>query len=146
MKALLLCASHNDLHLIKALKKLGYYIIATGSVKGLPGERLVDEYIQADYSDKERILQIAKTENVDAIVQCCNDYAVYTASYVAEQLGLPGYDSYETILTLHDKDRFKQFCMDNEILAIPSVFFSDINDAEEWLEEAEYPLIVKPVD
>ena len=29
--ALLLCATHNDLGLIRALKKLGYYIIATGT-------------------------------------------------------------------------------------------------------------------
>ena len=61
-KALLLCTSHNDLGLIRALRKLGYYIIATGNVPGLIGEKYVDEYIQADYSDKERILEIAKEE------------------------------------------------------------------------------------
>lgn len=59
-RVLLLCASHNDLGLIKALRKLGYYIIVTGNIPGLPGEKYADEYIQADYSDSELILKIAK--------------------------------------------------------------------------------------
>ncbi len=146
MKVLLLCTTHNDLYLVKALKKLGAYIIATGKVQGLPGERFVDKYIMADYSDKELILKIAKEEKIDRIVQCCNDYGVYTACYVAEKLNLPGYDSYETICTLHDKDRFKAFCIENGIPAIPSYPFSDAKEAKKWIESASFPLIIKPVD
>ena len=101
-KALLLCASHNDLGLIWALKRLGYHILATGNLPGLPGEKHVDKYIQADYSDKELILNIAKNEKISAICHCCNDFGVYTAAYVAEKLGLPGYDSYNTTLILHN--------------------------------------------
>ena len=82
-KALLLCASHNDLGLVKALRKLGYFIIATGNLPGLAGEKYVDEYIPADYSDKELVLGIAKERKIDAVCQCCNYFGVYTASYVA---------------------------------------------------------------
>lgn len=145
-KALLLCASHNDLDLVKSLKKLGFFIIATGNKKGLPGEKYVDKFILADYSDVEKILYIAKSEKVDAIVQCCNDYGVYTASYVAEKLNLPGYDSYKTITTLHDKDRFKDFCAKNNILSVPSFGFVEKQSALEWAKTASYPMIVKPVD
>lgn len=145
-KALLLCASHNDLGLIRALKKLEYYIIATGAVPNLIGQQYVDEYVQADYSDKELILRIATENKVDAICQCCNDFGVYTAAYVAEIMGLPGYDSYETTLTLHNKDRFKQFAKENNILSPISYSFNDKEVALKWLEEVEYPLIVKPSD
>lgn len=146
MKALLLCASHNDIFLVRALKKLGIYIVATGRTQGLPGEHFADKYIQADYSDKELILSIAQGEEIDVIVQCCNDYAVYTAAYVAEKLNLPGYDSYETTCTLHDKDRFKKFCSDNNIPSVPSYAFLDADEAKSWAGSAEYPLIIKPVD
>lgn len=122
-KVLLLCTSHNDLGLIRALRKLDYYIIATGNISGLPGEKYVDEYIQADYSDMERILEIAKEKEINAICQCCNDFGVYTAAYVAEQLGLPGYDSYETTLLLHNKDKFKQFAREHQILTPRSFSF-----------------------
>ena len=37
-----------------------------------------------------------------------NDFAVISASYVAEKLGLPGYDSFQTTLMLHQKDKFKK--------------------------------------
>ena len=150
--ALLLCASHNDLYLIRSLRKLGYRIIVTGNVPGQPGERLTDLYIQADYSDKEAILAIAVQEHVDALVQCCNDYGVYTASWVAERLGLPGYDSFETTLLLHNKDKFKRFALDNGIYTVPSFYFDDQEEAILWFEslgdcyETDYPLIVKPVD
>ena len=145
-KALLLCASHNDFGLIRALRKLGYYIIVTGNKPGLPGQKWCDEFIQADYSDKELILSIAKEKRIDAIVQCCNDFGVYTATYVAEQLGLPGYDSYNTCLTLHNKDLFKAFCKKYDIMSPISEGFSKFEEAESYLEETIYPIIIKPTD
>lgn len=145
-KALLLCASHNDLGLIWSLRKLGFYVLATGRTPGLIGEPYVDKYIQADYSDKELILEIAAREKVDVICHCCNDFGVYTAAYVAEQLGLPGYDSYETTLTLNNKDRFKQFARENGITTPRAEMFTDRRAACEYIREAAYPLIVKPVD
>ena len=145
-KALLLCSSHNDLGLIKALRKLGYYIIVTGNRKGLPGEIWCDEFIEADYSDKELILSIAKEKNIDTIVQCCNDFGVYTATYVAEQLGLPGYDSYEICLTLHNKDRFKEFCKKYQIISPVSEGFTDAEAAKKFVLNTAYPIIIKPTD
>ena len=145
-KALLLCASHNDLGLIRSLKKLGYYIIVTGSLPGQPGEHLCDKYIQADYSDAELILSIAKAEGIDAIVQCCNDFGVYTAAWVAEKLGLPGYDSYAVTSLLHNKDKFKAFALEHGLQTPVARAFSAKEEAMAWMREAEYPLIVKPVD
>lgn len=146
MKALILCASHNDIYLIKSLRKLGYFIIATGNIPNLPGQKHVDKYVQLDYSDKDKVLELAKIEKIDAIVQCCNDYGVYTAAYVAEKLGLPGYDSYGVTLTLHNKDKFKKFANENDILSVKSYIFDNIQEAEQWIHTAQFPLIVKPAD
>ena len=145
-KALLLCSSHNDLGLVRALRKLGYYIIVTGNRKGLPGEKWCDEFIMADYSDKELILNIAKEKKIDAIVQCCNDFGVYTATYVAQQLGLPGYDSYETCLTLNNKDKFKEFCRNNGIISPRAEGFNNVDSAKEYVKTVKYPIIIKPTD
>ena len=146
-KALLLCHTHNDLGLIRSLRKLGYYIISTGNKDDLIGQKFVDEFIKADYSDKDLILSIAKDKGIDAICQCCNDYAVYTASYVAEKLGLPGYDSYETTLLLHNKDKFKEFTKKYNIISPVSKGFDNYSDAIEYIQKCNsFPLIVKPVD
>ena len=145
-KVLLLCTSHNDLGLVRALRKLGFYIIATGNRENSPGEKWVDKYIKADYSDKELILSIAREEKIDAICQCCNDFGVYTASYVAEQMGLPGYDSYETTLILHNKDKFKRFAREYGIQTPLSESFDNKEDALHALAGMNFPIIVKPTD
>lgn len=145
-KVLLLCTSHNDLGLIQALRKLGYYIIATGNKENSPGEQWVDKWIKADYSNKELILQIAKDEKIDNICACCNDFGVYTAAYVAEQLGLPGYDSYDTTLTLHNKDLFKKFAEENNIISPVANAFVDSATAINAIKMLKLPVIVKPVD
>lgn len=146
MKALLLCASHNDLGLIKALRKLGYYIIVTGKIPGLIGERFADKYIQADYSDKDLILEIARSEGIDVICPCCNDFGVYTAAYVAEKLNILGYDSYETTLTLNNKDKFKEFAKQHNIITPQAVSFESKDEAQKQLEQMDFPLIIKPTD
>lgn len=145
-KVLLLCASHNDLGIIRAIRKLGYYIITTGNKENAPGLKWVDKWIKADYSDKELILRIARDEKIDRICACCNDFGVYTAAYVAEVLGLPGYDSYETTLILHNKDRFKEFCKVNNIISPIAEAFSDVKMAVEAINKMNFPVIAKPID
>ncbi|TQR54332.1 ATP-grasp domain-containing protein [Campylobacter troglodytis] len=147
-KALLLCATHNDLGLILALKKLGYYVIATGGVENLHGQKLCDKFILADYSDKELILEIAKKEKIDAVIANCNDFGVISAAFVAEKLGLKGHDSFETTLKIHNKDKFKHFCLQNGISSPISQGFNDINKANSYIKSSNptYPLIIKPID
>lgn len=146
MKALLLCASHNDLGLIKALNKLGYYIVVTGNKEGLIGQRYADKYIKADYSDMELILTIAKNENVDVICPCCNDFGVYTAAYVAEKLGLGCFDSYKNTLAINNKDSFKRLAADLDILTPLSISFDNSDTAKAYIKGVRYPIIVKPSD
>lgn len=145
-KVLLLCTSHNDLGLVRALRKLGYYIIATGNRENSPGKCWVDEYIKADYSDKDLILDIALKKEIDAICPCCNDFGVYTAAYIADILGLQSYDSYETTLILHNKDRFKEFARQHDIVTPSSQSYTDIQHAMKDIRNMPYPLIIKPVD
>ncbi len=146
MKTLLLCASHNDLGLIKALRKIGAEIVVTGNIENLPGQKFADKYIKSDYSDKELILSVAAKEKIDTVCPCCNDYGVYTAAYVAEKLNLPGHDSYENILQLHNKDKFKELAKKLNLLTPEAKQFDNIQDAEKFLSLVDYPVIVKPID
>ena len=145
-RALILNTSHNDLRMILALKELGYYVTATGNQPGLVGEKYVDEYIRTDYSDKERVLELSEKLGIDAICACCNDFGVITAAFIAEKMGLPGHDTYENVLTIHHKDRFKQFAKEHGILTPEAACFSTEKDAINWLSNAEYPIIVKSSD
>lgn len=145
-KVLILNTSHNDLRLILALKEMGFYVVSIGNRPGLVGEKYVNQYIQMDYSCKEEVLALSRKLNIDAICACCNDIGVITAAYVAEEMGLPGHDSYENTLIMHHKDRFKKFAREYGITTPQSEYFFEEEDAVKWLDKAEYPIIVKPTD
>lgn len=147
-RVLMLNAGYCDEESIISLKKLGCYVITTGNRPDFKGHALADEYVNADFSDKERILQIAKEKKVDAVCPCCSDFGVKTAAYVSEQLGFRGQDTYENACILHDKDRFKAFARENSWLNTPlAEGFDSAEKALLWADTVnDYPVIVKPVD
>lgn len=146
-RILLLNAGHNDLGMLQALKKMNAYVIVTGNRENLIGQKYADEYIKADYSDKEKVLQIAGEKRIDAVCACCNDLGVMTAAYVAEKMKLGGHDSYETVLKIHHKNRFKKVCARLNILTPEAFEFRDYHEAVQYIQDGIlYPVIVKPVD
>lgn len=145
-KILILNGSLSEMPLIKRAKELGFYVVTCGNAPELIGHQYADEYINADYSDKELILKLCKEHNIDRIVSCANDFGVITAAYVAEQLGWPGHDTYENALVLHHKDKCKAFI---QSLGIPCPFSTILDSKEKavaFAKKAEYPIIVKAVD
>ena len=145
-KLLILNGSHSEATLIEKAKELGYYVITSGNNPSLMGHALADEYIPADYSNKEAVLELVKEHNIDRIVSCANDFGVITASYVAEQMGWPGHDTFENANIMHQKDQFKEFIQRIGIRCPFSVPFKDREQAIAFAKEAEYPIIVKATD
>lgn len=133
--------------LIEAAKRLGYYVITSGNNPGLIGHKYGDEYCPADFSDHTEMLTLAKKKEIDAICANANDLGMLTAIYIAEQMGLPGvHDKYEISRIFHEKDLFKEFAVKNHFLTPESVMFDELDRACAYLKDAEYPLMVKPVD
>lgn len=145
-KLLVLNGSFSEATLIEKGKELGYYVITSGNNPSLMGHAFADEYIECDYSDKESILELVKKNKIDRIVSCANDFGVITASYVAEKLGLPGHDTYKNAVLLHRKDLFKAFIQKLGIRTPISVAFKDKEKAYSYLNNADYPIIVKATD
>jgi len=145
-KVLILNGSFCEQPLIETAKQMGYYVISTGNMPELIGHKYSDEYINADYSDKETVLNIVRENKIDGIISCANDFGVLTAAYVAEKMGWKGHDTYQNAKILHHKDLFKTFCRENNIPSVKSEIFTDLNAALKYVETAEYPIIIKPND
>ena len=145
-RLLILNGSFCELPIIEKAKEMGYYVITTGNMPHLIGHKAADEYIPADYSDKEAVLRLVKEHRIDCIVSCANDFGVITAAYVAEKMGWKGHDTYEHALMLHHKDLFKQYCRQKHIPSPQSEIFRDADAAKAFAAEAEYPIIVKAND
>ena len=145
-KMLVLNGSHSDIPLIKSAHDLGYHVTTTGNLPDLIGHTYADAYVNADYSDYEKILWIAKKEQVDAVCACANDFGAITASYVGEKMGLAGHDPFETTLMLHHKDKFKQFARKWDIMTPLADSFDSVEKAKEAGRSYTFPMIVKPID
>ena len=145
-RVLILNGSLSEIPLIEEAHKLGYYVITSGNSPKLIGHQYADEYVKADYSNKDEILKLVKEHNVSRIISCANDFGTITASYVAEKMGWPGHDSYEAELILHQKDLMKKMFYENGIRTPRSMPFTDENEAIEYARTADYPLIIKATD
>lgn len=145
-KILILNGSHSEIPLICEARGLGYYVITSGNNPHLPGHKYADEYRFGDYSNQEQMLQIAKECDIDAICSCANDFGAITAAYIAENLGLPGHDSYETAKLLHQKDKFKIFAGLHKLQTPTADIYSQVEEAIRGGALYTYPMIVKPVD
>ena len=91
----------SELQLINAAHRLGLYVITSGNNKRAPAHQFADEFIPADFSDREWMLSIARENQVEYMCSNSNDIGLISTAYVCEQLGLPGHDSFDTTLRLH---------------------------------------------
>jgi biotin carboxylase len=147
-KMLLLGGGHAEIPLIQAAQSLGWYVITTGNAREGLGHPYADKNVFADFSDKDAMLELAKSEGVQAVCSGCNDFALLSTVYVCEKLGLPGHDSYATSLEIHHKDKYRALATR---LGIPTpkaitVHTDHADEFESAIAQLTFPIIVKPVD
>lgn len=145
-KVLILNGTISEIPIIKIAQNMGFYVVTTGNMPNLPGHKIADEYIPADYSNCEEVLKLVKDNDIEGIISCANDFGVITSSYVAEQMGWPGHDTYEHSLTMHHKDKLMTYFKDHQIPAPWFEIFEQAEDAKHFCETCKYPIIVKAND
>lgn len=147
-RLLLLGGGHAEIPLIQAAQALGYYVITTGNAREGLGHPYADKNVFADFSDKDAMLELARSENVDAVCSGCNDFALLSTAYVCEKLGLPGHDSFETALQIHHKDKYRTLAEKLGIATPRAVTVKTCADEAfaRAVAPLTYPIIVKPVD
>lgn len=147
MKKLLLTGgSHSEVPMIDAAQKMGWFVITTGNDEGSQGHEMADKYVKGDFSDKEFVLDLAKKEQVDAIVSGCNDFAYISTAYACEKLGLPGHDSYNTSRTIHIKSNFRHMTSSIGVRTPRIEICYNREECKRAIEKIGFPLLVKPVD
>lgn len=140
-KILLVGSSFSAAPIYFSLKRYGYHITVCGSVKSDPCHEYADASIYADYSNKEVLLKIVEENSFDYIVPTCNDYSYLSSSWVANQLGYPGFDTTEITEILHTKKYFRARTAEFNLPA-PKL----IQESNYALSNVALPYLVKPVD
>lgn len=130
---------------IKKAKELGYYVITCDYLPNNPGHKYADEYFNVSTTDKEAVLALAQTLNLDGILAFASDPAAPTAAYVAEKLGLPT-NPYQSVLALSFKDKFRELLQSNGLNYPKSKACQTYEEAYQFSIQLNKEFIIKPVD
>lgn len=131
---------------IEAAHKHGYHVITVDYLPDNIAHQYSDEYHNVSILDKEAVLSLAKELKIDGILSYAVDPGVVTASYVAEQMGLPFTCSYEAACILQDKSRFRKFLATHGFNVPKAKGYTDAKEAMKDVNFFNWPVIVKPVD
>lgn len=146
-KILLLGGSFQQIIAIKTAKNMGIYTVLCDYLIDNPGQYIADKFYLVSTTDKDKILEIAKIENIDGIVAYASDPAAPTAAYVAEKLNLPT-NPYKSIETLANKDLFRKFLLKHKFNVPKAKGYVNLDKAIEDIKNNyfTYPFLIKPVD
>ena len=139
--SVLLCdAAFSAIPILLALKRKGLRVAVCGGRTQDPGHALADRSFVIDYGDRERMLQLVKHEKFEFVVPGCTDVSYVSCAWLARELCLPGYNSIDVTRTLHRKDAFRSFCIEQKF-PIPRAI-----DSIAQLSELRFPILIKPAD
>ena len=144
-KILILGGGQAQIELIKTAKTLGLYTIVVGIKGNYPGYYLADKVYYVDINDKEAVLKIAQTEDIDGISMVCSDYGLQTVGYVCDRLNLRGI-SEDAALNSSNKYIMKSALENAGISTAKFLKVHNENELYDAISTLQFPVIVKAVD
>lgn len=144
-KVLILGAGIYQVPLIKKAKEMGCYTIVTSIEGNYPGFKYADKCYYENTTNRERILEIAKEENIDAILTSGTDVAVTTIGYVCKELALNGV-SEESSKLVTDKSLMKDAFFKGGVRTATHKTVDSIEDAKQAAVEIGFPVMLKCVN
>ena len=144
-KLMIMGAGIYQVPLIKRAKEMGIYTIAVSIPGNYPGFALADQVCYENTVDYEKILEVARREQVDGIVTAGTDVAVITIGKVCDELGLSGL-SFEAAKIASNKILMKQ---KYEEYGVRTARFREVtfeDDMDEKTAGLNFPLIFKAID
>ncbi|MDD2494717.1 MAG: ATP-grasp domain-containing protein [Tissierellia bacterium] len=131
---------------IKAAHQEGCHVITCDNLPENIAHKYSDEYYNISIIDKEAVLKLANSLQIDGIMSFAVDPGVVTAAYVAEKMNLPYAGSYESVKILQNKALFREFLTLNGFNVPKAKGFISFNDAYDKIDILKWPIIVKLVD
>ena len=144
-RVLMLGGSTSQVCAIKKAKEMGLYVIICDYLPDNPGQFVADEFYQVSTTDKDAVLELAKTLSLDAVICYASDPAAPTAAYVCEKLGFPT-SPFESVMVLSNKDTFRAFLNENGFCTPKAESYTDLESLKKDSQNFKYPVMVKPVD
>lgn len=146
MKILVLAGGYDQIALIQELKIRGHEVILADYFEKPPAKKYADRHYQVSTLDEEKILELAKLENIELITTVCTDQALMTVATVSEKLGLPCYITEEKGKAVTNKGIMKKILKENNIPTADYYFITENEWKSFQLSALKFPVVVKPCD
>lgn len=145
-KILIIGAGFLQAFVIKRAKEMGYYTLAIDKNPKSVGFKYADEYEAVDIIDIEACLKYAKSKSINGVMTAATDYGVLSASYIAQEMGLPGLD-YRVAKRIKNKYLVRRALFDNQVDDISQYYeITSPDDLERIKDVIQFPVMVKPCD
>ena len=106
-KLLVLAAGILQVPVIKKAREMGFYVIATDGNPAAVGLPLTDKAIEANITDEEVMLRIARKEQIDGVIHPCSEVSMNVMGRINDELGLSGI-SRDTAIRATNKHLMRQ--------------------------------------
>lgn len=144
-KIMILGAGIYQVPLILKAKEMGLYVIAVSRPGEYPGFKYTDKNYYIDTRDVDAILEVAKTEEISGVCTTGTDVALKAVGYINDAMNLHGV-SHLAANVCADKALMKDCFEKNGVNTAEHKKISTVEEAKEWMQYLNCPVIIKPVD
>lgn len=109
-RTLLLGASFSAVPILNRLNQAGHRVTVVGAFPDDPCHKLSQNSILVDYSDELAIREIWERGDFDHLVPSCNDTSIRTATAVANEFSILGFDPKDSYNQIANKDEYRRLC------------------------------------
>ena len=144
-KIAIIGASYLQVPLVLKAKTMGLETLCFAWPDGAVARTVADKFYPISVTEKEKILEVCRTEHIDAITTIATDVAVPTVAHVASRLNLIGNTPESAYISTNKYAMRKALSACN--VNCPSFLkIGDLNHLAEQTATLRFPLIVKPCD
>lgn len=131
--------------LVDVAISMGIHTIVIDMSPDSPAKKNATESFDMNVFDVDKVAQVARDNNVDAVLIGVVDVLVKPYKEICEKLGVPCYVTDRAVEAFCSKDGFKMYCHKYDIQDIPGIYLAEGSNIDKP-SNLDYPLMVKPVD
>ncbi len=128
--------------LVEAAHDFGYKTIVVDNIQNSPAKLISDQSYDINVSEVDEIVELCRKENVCGVITGYIDFCQRYYQQICEKLNFPCYGTFEQFQILTNKEKFKAFCVQNDLDVIPSYTENDFTENSNT--KVEYPVYIKP--
>ena len=145
-KILIIGAGFLQKFVICKAKTMGYEVYTVDADPKAGGFKVADHYNVINIVDEEACLEYARKNHIDGVLTAATDYGVLTASYIAQEMNLPGL-KYEVAKLIKNKYEVRKRLFELQVDDTEQAYeINEKTDIDEISEKLTYPVMVKPCD